>query len=286
MIPRLPIPGSGISLCRVGFGCARIYGGSELKAAARLIDTALVAGVRHFDTAPSYGNGHSEAVLGTVLAGVPDIMITTKIGIPRPDLRVQPRAVDVAYRRLMRPLLSRLPGVKTHLLRLAERRGSRSASLSGAAIPRRRLERGEVLRNLEESLKQLKRTTIDLYLLHEPNQFELTDELRELFLDLQRDGVVGAFGLAFGGIADIGTGFGTVVQGRYVAGLPSRCPSGEVRIFHGALRYGQQGADSYAGVHKAGVWLNQVLATHPDTAVIFSASSPHQIKSVLNQFAP
>lgn len=220
-----------------------------------------------------------------MLTGIRDITITTKIGIPRPDLRARARRAEVVYRRFIRPLMSHLPRMKALLLGLAGWSGSTS-SLFATAMPRRRLERGEVLRNLEKSLKQLNRTAVDLYLLHEPNQFELTDELRELFIELQRDRVVGAFGLAFGGIADTGTSFGTVVQGKYAVGLPTRGTLGRVRIFHGVLRQGRQGGNRYAAAGAPGDRLSQVLVTHPDAAVIFSASAPHQITSIMKQLSP
>src|SRR5262245_5656199 len=109
MMPTLLVAGSKISITRIGFGCARIHGGSELRASARLIEAALALGVRHFDTAPSYGGGLSETVLGSALAGVQDATITTKIGIRRPE-RVPARySARVLYRRFARPVISRLP---------------------------------------------------------------------------------------------------------------------------------------------------------------------------------
>ena len=60
---RLKIRGTEVAISQIGFGCARVYGGHETKASARLIEAALTAGIRHFDTAPSYGFGESEFVL-------------------------------------------------------------------------------------------------------------------------------------------------------------------------------------------------------------------------------
>jgi aryl-alcohol dehydrogenase-like predicted oxidoreductase len=58
-IARIAIAGSDVAIARVGLGCSRIFGRRELRSSARLVEAALQAGVTHFDTAPSYGNGTS-----------------------------------------------------------------------------------------------------------------------------------------------------------------------------------------------------------------------------------
>jgi aryl-alcohol dehydrogenase-like predicted oxidoreductase len=280
-MPSMPlaIAGSEVSISRIGFGCARIFGGRELKASARLIEAALAAGIRHFDTAPSYGDGQSEDVLGAVLAGVPGVTIATKIGIPRPGDLMRPHPARVLYRTTVRPVLSRFPAAKTRLL---EWMGRRADLVARSRHPlRRRMHRDEVLRGLEQSLKRLRRDRTDLYLIHEPDQFELEDDLRELFLDFQRRGIVGAFGLAWDRIADSRTAFGTVNQGRYDVGLPGQGASGETRIFHGVLRYRQRSSMERVATNACGDRIREVLAAHLDAAVIFSASTPHQIRDIM-----
>jgi aryl-alcohol dehydrogenase-like predicted oxidoreductase len=64
MIERVKVAGSTVIISKIGFGCGRIYAGSEIRSSARLIEAALTAGIRHFDTAPMYGLGQSEDVLG------------------------------------------------------------------------------------------------------------------------------------------------------------------------------------------------------------------------------
>ena len=280
MIPTLLVAGSKVSITRVGFGCARIYGGSESRISTRLIEAALAASIRHFDTAPSYGSGLSEAVLGAVLAGVRDITITTKIGIHRPDQVAGRYSGRVLYRRFVRPVMSRFPRTKARLLRLIERNGS-AVAISDHRLPRRRLSREEVLRGLEESLRHLRRNFVDLYLIHEPDQFELTDEVKELFATLKLNGTIGAFGLAWGRSADTGVGFGTVVQGRYATDLPTYGRGGETRILHGVLRHHL--SESPAHLEDAGTRIRNVLDAHPDVAIIFSASTPFQIDRIVRE---
>jgi aryl-alcohol dehydrogenase-like predicted oxidoreductase len=46
----------------------------------KAIHCAVAGGVRFFDTAQSYGTGHSEEILGQALKAHPDVLIATKIG--------------------------------------------------------------------------------------------------------------------------------------------------------------------------------------------------------------
>lgn len=69
---------------RLVFGCARLAGGVEAKASSRLLERALNAGIRHFDTAPSYGLGGAEQVVGEVIGNDPGVVVTAKVGSPRP----------------------------------------------------------------------------------------------------------------------------------------------------------------------------------------------------------
>jgi aryl-alcohol dehydrogenase-like predicted oxidoreductase len=46
----------------------------------RAIHRAVAGGIRFFDTAQSYGTGHSEEILGQALKTHPDVLVATKIG--------------------------------------------------------------------------------------------------------------------------------------------------------------------------------------------------------------
>ena len=57
---------------RLGFGCwgmSEAYGPADDQQSLATIEAALAAGIRHFDTADVYGNGHNERLLGRALAG-------------------------------------------------------------------------------------------------------------------------------------------------------------------------------------------------------------------------
>jgi aryl-alcohol dehydrogenase-like predicted oxidoreductase len=270
-LTRVAIPGSRVTLSRLGFGCARIFGGSELRQATGLVDTALSCGFRHFDTAPAYG---SEEVLGHVLAGVSDVTVTTKIGLPRlrESRSATRRLLGTAYRRSLRPVFGRFPTLKSRLLRL-----SQTAVTQSEVQEKRFLHRDEVLRNLEESLRRLRRASIDLYLIHEPDGVHLTDELRDIFTGLQQAGVIGAFGLAYGRVASGEAMFGTVAQGRFPgANVASPRPRG-VDIYHGVIRHGHAHRTSGTSAREL---VAASLQANPACCVLVSASAAHQVRDI------
>ncbi|MFZ0214559.1 MAG: aldo/keto reductase, partial [Candidatus Dormiibacterota bacterium] len=81
---------TGLTVPRLGFGCGAV-GGLMVRGDAdeqvRAVGRALEAGVRYFDTAPSYGDGRSEENLGRALAAVDSgrsALVGTKVRLP-PD---------------------------------------------------------------------------------------------------------------------------------------------------------------------------------------------------------
>jgi hypothetical protein len=271
---RLHIPNSSVAISQLGFGCARLFGGRELRSSARLIEAAISCGITHFDTGPAYG---SEDVLGEILADARDITIATKIGLPRSNKQVSAakRVFGSLYRTTLRPLLGRVPAVKSRLLRIAS-----TPAFTNASILKRELHRDDVLRDLDESLRLLRRTKIDLYLLHEPEGIEITDELREVFRSLQKEGVIGAFGLAFGGLPTEFGSFGTVEQCRFPGDSLAVPLYDKLRVYHGVVRFGLQNR-TRDGTHlSAGKLIAQALEKDPGSAVIFSASSARQIRQI------
>lgn len=271
---KLSIAGTSIEITRLGFGCARLFNGRETKASTRLIEAALRAGIRHFDTAPSYASEQSERVLGEVLAGVEDATVTTKFGLPY-EVAGTMGAMSF-YRTALRPVLARAPGLKSGLLRIMRR--TRPSPGGVPVRPLRRLSRDDVLRSVEGSLARLRRDFIDIYLAHEPDHLVVDAALAEILQELQSGGQIGAFGRAWDRSISPVEPFGQIAQSRATVG--GVIDDDHFRIFHGALRHRHE---RMAGEDRNGRAADRIFATmtlHPTSAVLFSASHPSQIDEI------
>jgi aryl-alcohol dehydrogenase-like predicted oxidoreductase len=86
------ITGTDISISRVGLGTWAIggwmWGGSDEAQAVRTIQAAFDHGINLIDTAPVYGFGHSEEIVGKAIAGAKlrdQAVIATKVGLDWKD---------------------------------------------------------------------------------------------------------------------------------------------------------------------------------------------------------
>lgn len=158
------LPGSaGRWTTQLGFGCSYFFGPRiDASKARRLLDAAWDAGIRHFDVAPLYGYGRSEALVGEFLVGHPDATVTTKYGLFSPN---------VVWRAAL-ALQRRIPGTTAR----------------GAKPIKGRFKGKEASASLEHSLRLMRRDFVDLLLLHEPEVDDLAhDDLLE-FLQTAKTG--------------------------------------------------------------------------------------------------
>ncbi|GAN69599.1 hypothetical protein AA0473_1909 [Acetobacter orleanensis NRIC 0473] len=87
-IPGLAKPASRIALGTWAIG-GSMWGGPDDANAARTIDKALDLGINVIDTAPVYGFGHSEDVIGRALEGKRDkVILATKVALHWQDGKV------------------------------------------------------------------------------------------------------------------------------------------------------------------------------------------------------
>lgn len=85
MIPTLSLGTDGPNLPALGLGCmgmSEFYGDADDAQSLAVLARAYDLGVRLFDTADMYGNGHNEELLARFLKqGHPDAFVSTKFGI-------------------------------------------------------------------------------------------------------------------------------------------------------------------------------------------------------------
>jgi aryl-alcohol dehydrogenase-like predicted oxidoreductase len=179
----IQLPNCNLSVPRLGFGGASLVGGPSRSHSLKLLETAFDCGIRHFDVAPSYGLGSAEDVLGEFASRHRnEITITTKVGSGRP-LAWQ-RVVMQWARVVLRPVVSRSTALKRRLIRTMTNH-----------TPASKFEAAAMLRSLDISLKALRSERIDVFMLHEVDAGELTDELILTLERAEQDGKIGAWGI-------------------------------------------------------------------------------------------
>lgn len=164
---------------KLGFGTTALLGIVGEGQRQRLLGAALDAGITHFDTAPYYGYGEAEAIVGRFMNGRRSrITITTKFGIQPPRL-AGAGTLAAAVKRVVKnvgPLRSLL------------------AKQAGKMVHRGAFGAEDARKSLESSLRALRTDHIDIYLLHEAGPADTSDELLAFLQKKREEGVIGDFG--------------------------------------------------------------------------------------------
>lgn len=167
-----PLGRSPISASAVGFGAWAIggewWGGSDEKDAIHAIHAALDAGINFIDTAPIYGFGKSETIIGKAIAGRREkVVIATKCGM-------------------------RWDGPEVGQFHA-------EAPVAGAEKPvriYRNLKPESIRDEIEDSLRRLGTSYIDLYQTHWQDATTPIAETMGCLMDLQSEGKVRVIGVS------------------------------------------------------------------------------------------
>jgi aryl-alcohol dehydrogenase-like predicted oxidoreductase len=171
MIHRL-LGASGIEASAVGLGTWAIggwlWGGAEQAESIRAIEASIGAGVNLIDTAPVYGLGLSEEVVGKAIRGKrSQVVLATKCGLV-----------------------------------WHTRQGEHFFDEDGTPV-HRYLGAASVRHEVEESLRRLGTDYIDLYQTHWQDATTPVAETMGALLDLKREGKIRAIGVSNASIAEI-----------------------------------------------------------------------------------
>ena len=185
---------TGRTTTRLGFGCGSVMGVLGWADSTRMLETAFDAGIRHFDVAPAYGYGEAERCLGNFVARHPgQVTVATKFGIPAANGRSRKGIA----RKLARPLLKAVPGLKSRLPAVASALAHTDTFVSG---PNPIFTAEQARKSIDRSLTALKTERIDLLLLHEARSIDLNDDaMLRLLEDMVAVGKVGDFGVGSDG---------------------------------------------------------------------------------------
>ena len=150
------LSGTSLQASRVGLGTwamgGWMWGGTDERESIRTIHAALDKGINLIDTAPVYGFGRSEEIVGKAVAahGHRDkVIIATKVGLEWQDGNVVRNAT-----------------------------------------------RARVLHEIEDSLRRLQTSYIDLYQVHWPDPLVPVEETADILALLYRQGKVRAIGVS------------------------------------------------------------------------------------------
>ncbi len=168
----------------LGFGGAGLTSMRSQWDVMRLLNTAYNNGIRHFDTAPLYGRGYSEMLIGKFAKGHRNnITITTKFGLGNCITGSLPPLVALPLNYYNKKLRGIKPPQPT-------------ATHSQEILAHRTITTDDIKTSLERSLQRLNTGYIDYYLLHEGLPSFLNDEALSFLLSLKQRGIVRHIGIA------------------------------------------------------------------------------------------
>lgn len=253
---------------KIGFGTTALLSLSDEKERQQVLHTAFEAGITHFDTAPYYGYGEAERILGRFIKDRRDkVTITTKFGIQPPRLAGGGGVIAV-----VKKAVRHLPPLRKLL-----------AKQAGKMVQRGAFSAGDAERSLESSLRALQTDRIDVYLLHEADPSDVGDELMAFLERKVREGVIGRFGTGseatkVAAMTSLCPAFADVVQFensvvRRNLRLIASANNGHLVITHGALGASwRQLRDAMAGSERLRRSLSDALGADASDPVDLSAA--------------
>lgn len=171
---RRKLGASGIEVSPVGLGAWAIggwmWGGTDEQKSIAAIQASLDAGVNLIDTAPAYGYGRSEEIIGRAIHGRRDqVVLATKCGL----------------------IWDREEG---QFFFHANEKGATSEPSSHRIF--RSLRPESIRQELEQSLRRLKTDYIDLYQTHWQDATTPVEQTMSALLDLKAQGKIRAIGVS------------------------------------------------------------------------------------------
>lgn len=270
---------------RLVFGTARLAGGPYAARSRQMLDNCIEAGIVKFDTAPGYGMGASEALLGDVTRGLDGIAIHTKVGSLRPSVP--------ALRGWAKRLRNLTPNAAASERLDGEIRNFDKVPSNLAFSP------DAIVRSLDRSRELLRRDQLDLVLLHEAEPQLIDPDAWSALRDAQQQGRIGRLGFAHNGPPQ-SSDPALIAQ---CAPRPEdflRATPGQPRIFHSirrSLRLSMREDPAVAaaaafvcrqnrlkieiGAHEYLVGLLLLAQSWPDAELIFATSQPANLASFL-----
>ena len=182
-IELVPLGVADIRVTRLCFGTGTLFRLHSSRQRQRLLDAAYALGIRHFDTARSYGLGDAEREVGRFVARHREhVTAATKFGMRLSRTGSLLKPLQTAARRV----IGVFPGLRKHL---------RKRQLP--IIAPRSFDLATAKDSLQSSLRELAVERIDILFLHEPDQgTAIAPELTDWLATARDEGLIRTWGLS------------------------------------------------------------------------------------------
>jgi diketogulonate reductase-like aldo/keto reductase len=185
------------NISRLGIGCHKLYGGYEKQRSKNIIDSALDKNINYFDTAPRYGD--SEKLLGQFLKGKHEVIISSKVGLSELNLSIFSKNKAFIKREIKLFMKNNFNFANNYLNNKLQKKFDsilkEFESDLNVKTSKLVLTEKEIRASLYQSLKNLQRDCLNIYFLHEPEQYMNIDEIEAIFIKLQNEGLINLYGL-------------------------------------------------------------------------------------------
>tara|TARA_B110000091_G_C13729498_1_gene438390 strand:- start:334 stop:1185 length:852 start_codon:yes stop_codon:yes gene_type:complete len=272
---------------KLGIGCHKIYGGFEKKRSYKIISAALDKNINYFDTAPRYGD--SEKLLGQILKGNHQVIISSKVGLSALNLSLFKKNKDFLKREFKLIMKNNFKFAENYLnAKLQQRFDSNLLIFERdfqSEIPEVVLREEEIRASLYKSLKNLQRNYLDIFFLHEPEQYINIEEIENIFIKLQNEGLIRLYGLGMHRYLTKADNFSDsfitlsmfkkemLFEEDYIS---------QHSIVHGLMGFYKFGLDSHnkKKFEDPADFLYKVSALHPNKTFLMSPSNEKQLKKI------
>ena len=275
------------TISRFGIGCHKLYGGFEKKRSYNIIRTALDNNITYFDTAPRYGD--SEKLLGQFLKGNYEAIISSKVGLSPLNLSLLKKNNAFLKREFKMKIKNNFKFADKYLNNKLQKRYDSNllALMKGFQenTPKLILNEEEIRLSLYRSLKNLQRDCLDIFFLHEPEQYINIEEIEGIFIKLQNEGLIKLYGVGLHRYLTMKDNFGdsfiTLSMFKKEMLFKQDCNS-EFAIIHGLMGFYKFGLDAN---HKkkfldATDFLFKLSALHPNKTFLMSPSNKEQLQNI------
>jgi predicted aldo/keto reductase-like oxidoreductase len=275
------------AISRFGIGCHRLNGGFEKKRSYNIICAALDKNINYFDTAPRYVD--SEKLLGQFLKGNHKAIISSKVGLSALNLSLLKKNNAFLKREFKLIMKNNFKFAARYLdTKLQKRFDSNLFTFARdfqSKTPKLTLSEEEIRTSLYKSLKNLQRNYLDIFFLHEPEQYINIDEIETVFIKLQKEGFIKLYGLGLHRYLtkedNFKDSFITLSMFKKEMLLEEDYNS-EYSIVHGSMGFYKFGLDSNQK-NKFGEpadFLYKLSTLHPNKTFLMSPSNQEQLKNI------